>query len=212
MHRDRLFTAAYLATADARAAMALVQDVVNSPAEPTPAATPLAKLIQRLEMQLPRCYPEFAEWDRVLRSDVTTASFEPKHEEARETYLWELKRQCLANTLQCLSVASRLAFIVVDVLQAGVHDATQVLGISRKALQVRMQRAQWALENYLEPRCGHLNQANPCSCRGRLGIAIREDVIRLPVILAAPATPHDARARSVPSLYRGLVLEFPGSA
>lgn len=203
MHRDKLFTAAYLATANATTAIDLVAEVTDAPA-------PLAKLIHNLEKSLPRSVTNFSTWDRVLRNDLTTASYEPEQDD-RHAYLWELKRQCLANTLQCISTSRRLAFIVVDVLGVDEQEALSIFGIVPAALRLRVNRARASLEGYLGPRCGHLNPANPCSCRGRLGVALRDDVLRLPVILSAPSRAHDALTRRVPNLYRDLGIAYPGS-
>jgi len=205
VERDKLFTVAYLATAESTTAIDLVNEVAAISEEPEP----LAKLIQLLMKRLPRKSVEFDAWDRVLRSDVTTATYDPPQDE-RHAYLWELKRQCLASTLQCLSVGNRLAFIVVDVLRVAEHEAAEILGTDPSALRARMTRARPQLADYLTPRCGHLNKRNACSCRGRLGIALRDDVIQLPIILAAPNRAHDTRARTVASLYRDLSLACPG--
>jgi len=186
-------------------------DLVNEVAANSEEPKPLAKLIRLLMKRLPRKSVEFEAWDRVLRSDVTTATYDPPQHE-QHAYLWELKRQCLASTLQCLSVANRLAFIVVDVLKIAEREAAEILDTLPSAVCTRMSRARPLLAGYLAPRCGHLNKRNACSCRGRLGIALRDDVIKLPVILAAPNRAHDTRARTVASLYRDLTLACPGAS
>jgi len=201
MHRDKLFTAAYLATANATTAMQLVNEVAKKPA-------PLASLICILEDRLPRATTSFTSWDQVLRCDITTASFDPEPD-VRHAYLWELKRQCLASTLQCISVCSRLAFIVVDVLGVSFDDALGAFHLIPVALNSRLQRARAALESYLEPRCGHLDRANPCSCNGRVGIAERKGILSLPII-PVPSRRHDAPVRGLSGLYRELRISCPG--
>ncbi len=195
MH-DQAFRIAYLASADVRLAARLARE-----------SSDLRDLIQQLNDGLPRSADlSWQQLEELLRSDTTTATFAPG-EGARHEFLWELKRECLALTLQCLPLALRLAFIVVDV--CGL--APDVLGTTRKAIEIRLTRVRKRLEETVGNRCGHLNRAHPCSCKSRLGIAMRKDLLRkrLP-LLECPRTPHDAHiSRSVKALYKSLPIACP---
>ncbi len=195
MH-DQAFRIAYLASADVRLAARLARESSN-----------LRELLRQLNDELPRSSQcSWQQLEQLLRSDTTTATFTPGAG-ARHEFLWELKRECLALTLQCFPLAQRLAFIVVDI--CGLNG--DLLGCTKNALGVRLTRVRERLEETVGNRCGHLNRTHPCSCNSRLGIAMRKDMLgkHLP-LLECPRTPHDAHiSRSVKALYKSLPIACP---
>jgi RNA polymerase sigma-70 factor (ECF subfamily) len=136
-----------------------------------------------------------------LRGDVT--------EDAGKVHLllWELKRSCLIATLSALPPGVRLSFVLTDLLGLSPAEASDLLGIKESAYRVRLTRARKRLEDYLAPRCTHVDRQNPCTCRGRLMIAHDAGFVALPQNpLDIPHEPHDSEAprRDVGGLYRGL--------
>ena len=83
----------------------------------------------------------------------------------------------------------------------------ELLGINESAYRVRLTRARKRLENYLTPRCQHIDAQNPCNCEGRLSVALDKGFIGFPPNLDdIPHTPHvtEVEHREMGSLYRSL--------
>ncbi|MCH9684680.1 MAG: RNA polymerase sigma factor [Deltaproteobacteria bacterium] len=121
--------------------------------------------------------------------------------------LWELKRNCLTATLCCLPPGVRVSFVLTDLLGFSPADASALLGIKESAYRVRLTRARKRIEDYLTPRCAHVDPQNPCTCTGRLVIALDAEFIKTPAhTLDIPHEPHDADGprRDMGSLYRSM--------
>jgi RNA polymerase sigma-70 factor (ECF subfamily) len=82
-----------------------------------------------------------------------------------------------------------------------------LLDIKESAYRVRLTRARKRIEDYLTPRCYHVDRQNPCTCSGRLMIAIDNGFIGAPPhTIDIPHEPHDADGprRDMGGLYRSL--------
>jgi RNA polymerase sigma-70 factor (ECF subfamily) len=150
--------------------------------------------------------------DEILRSDITrpidlTGGPLGGDPVKLHTMLWELKRTCLTATLSCLPPGVRVSFVLTDLLGYGPVEAAELLGIKESAYRVRLTRARKRVEDYLTPRCVHVDNQNPCTCNGRLLIAIEANFVKLPPHREdIPHEPHDADGprRDMGSLYRSL--------
>ena len=151
--------------------------------------------------------------DETLRSDITrpidiTGGGPLGGDPVRlHVILWELKRTCLTATLCCLPPGVRVSFVLTDLLGYGPVEAADLLGIKESAYRVRLTRARKRVEDYLTPRCVHVDQQNPCTCTGRLLIAMDANFVREPPHRNdIPHEPHDADGprRDMGSLYRSL--------
>lgn len=121
--------------------------------------------------------------------------------------LWELKRTCLASVLGCLPPGVRVSFVVTDLLGYPPAAAAELLGIKESAFRVRLTRARRRLEDYLAPRCGHIDRHNPCYCEGRLTLALETAFVKLPPHTAdvpAAAYNDEPEHRDIAELYRTL--------
>jgi DNA-directed RNA polymerase specialized sigma24 family protein len=150
--------------------------------------------------------------DEILRSDITrpidlTGGPLGGDPVKLHTMLWELKRTCLTATLSCLPPGVRVSFVLTDLLGYGPVEAADLLGIKESAYRVRLTRARKRVEDYLTPRCTHVDGQNPCTCNGRLLIAIEANFVKAPPHRQdIPHEPHDADGprRDMGSLYRSL--------
>ncbi len=151
--------------------------------------------------------------DEVLRSDITRpidlgSSAGLGGDPAKvHLMLWELKRSCLTATLCCLPPGVRVSFVLTDLLGYSPAEAADLLQIKESAYRVRLTRARKRIEDYLTPRCYHVDPQNPCTCTGRLMIAMEAKfVTQPPHTLDIPHEPHDAEGprRDMGSLYRSL--------
>src|SRR5258705_490715 len=71
------------------------------------------------------------------------------------------------------------------------ESAARSLGIKTSAYKVRLSRARKKVEDYLAPRCEHVNPNNPCHCPSRLGVALGRGFIAAP-----PSAEASLRKRS----------------
>lgn len=151
--------------------------------------------------------------DEILRTDITrpidlSTGVGPGGDPSRvHLMLWELKRTCLTATLCCLPPGVRVSFVLTDLLGYGPTEASELLGIKESAYRVRLTRARKRIEDYLAPRCYHVDNQNPCTCTGRLIIAMDAKFVKEPPDVGdIPHEPHDADGprRDMGSLYRGL--------
>lgn len=172
----------------------------------------IARLFRLMAGELHRsAQVSFLGLDNILRSDLTTTDG-VEHQEARDELLWDLKRTCLARTLACISPPSRLAYILHDIHGLSQLDAAAVLECNPKALGVRLTRARHRLSGYLDARCSHIVEDNVCTCKGRLGIALRKQFISPSPVLPAPdGAVFRQRVRDVTDLYRRLPVIQPAA-
>ncbi|MCA9654888.1 MAG: hypothetical protein KC501_33540 [Myxococcales bacterium] len=150
--------------------------------------------------------------DNLLRSDITrpidlSGGVLQDSPQKVHVMLWELKRSCLTATLCCLPPGVRVSFVLTDLMGYSPGDASKLIGIKESAYRVRLTRARKRIEDYLTPRCAHVDPQNPCNCLGRLVIALDADFIKTPAhTLDIPHEPYDADGprRDMGSLYRNL--------
>lgn len=206
--RDEALGAVRQLVVDARAQG---EDRFTGQAKPSDAL--LGLLARSLEESLGRKSEfTFEGLDETLRSDITRPidlSGGPLGGDPAKLHsmLWELKRTCLTATLSCLPPGVRVSFVLTDLMGYGPVEAADLLGIKESAYRVRLTRARKRVEDYLTPRCTHVDNQNPCTCTGRLLIAMEANFVKAPPhTLDIPHEPHDADGprRDMGSLYRSL--------
>ncbi len=181
--------------------------------EKDPTRALLGMLARSMEENLGRHSDQsFESLDAVLRSDITRPidlnSPSLRHDPGQiHVMQWELKRTCLVSVLSCLPPGVRLSFVLTDLEGLSPAEASELLGIKESAYRVRLTRARKRVEDYLAPRCVHVDRQNPCTCSGRLMIALDADFVRPPP--THEAIPHESHAhgrpqRDIGSLYRSL--------
>ena len=184
-------------------------------AQDKPADELLGMMARRMEENLGRkAEYTFDGLDEILRSDITrpidiTSAGLDNDPGRVHMMLWELKRTCLTATMGCLPPGVRISFVLTDLLGYSPAEASELLGIKESAYRVRLTRARKRIEDYLTPRCYHVDRQNPCTCTGRLGIAIDANFVKpAPHALDIPHEPHDAEGprRDMGSLYRSLPI------
>lgn len=154
----------------------------------------------------------FESLDTILRSDLTrpidlrSSGFTDDPTQVH-VLLWQLERTCLFSVLGCLPPGVRLSFVLTDLWGISPARSAELLGIKESAYRVRLTRGRKRVEDYLAPRCVHVDEQNPCTCVGRLMIALDARFISPPAhTLDIPHEPHDAKGacRDVGGLYRSL--------
>ncbi len=173
----------------------------------------IAMLARGLEHRLGRRASfTFDGLDQILRNDITRP-IDMQQGDLRgdprrlHVMLWELERTCLVSTLCALPASVRLAVVLTDLFGYPPEQAAQMLGINDSAYRVRATRGRKRLTDYLAPRCQHMDPDNPCTCTGRLAIAMDAGFVRFPPDHAQiPHTPHErgGRVRDATTLLRAL--------
>ncbi|MFO7564618.1 MAG: RNA polymerase sigma factor [Enhygromyxa sp.] len=178
-----------------------------------PGRTLLGMMARAMEENLGRrSEHSFESLDQILRSDITrpidlTNMGMGDDPTKVHLMLWELKRTCLTSVLGCLPPGVRLSFVLTDLVGLSPSEAAEMLGIKESAYRVRLTRARKRIEDYLAPRCYHVDRENPCTCTGRLMIAVDANFVKPPTSADdIPHAPHDSGGpqRDVGSLYRAL--------
>ncbi len=181
------------------------------------AADPARELVGMMARQLEdslgrKAEHSFERLDQILRSDITRpidlnqAGMEDDPVKVH-LMLWELKRTCLTSVLGCLPPGVRLSFVLTDRLGFSPKDAADLLGIKESAYRVRLTRARKRIEDYLTPRCYHVDRQNPCTCVGRLMIALDAGFVQHPPHTDdVPHEPydHEGPRRDMGGLYQSL--------
>ncbi|MEZ4450944.1 MAG: sigma factor-like helix-turn-helix DNA-binding protein [Nannocystaceae bacterium] len=181
---------------------------------PAPADALLGLFARNLEKELGRRAEQtFMILDNVLRSEITKPVDLETHglvgdpTRVIHTLLWELKRTCLTRVMGCLPPSVRVSFILTDILGYGPAEAADLLDIKESAYRVRLTRARKRIEDYLTPRCYHVDRQNPCACDGRLGIALDARFVAPPpheLDTPSEGWASEPPRRDMASLYRGL--------
>ncbi len=219
---DRLFHFAYLMCGDRDVARELVLNLfrVEATGECPYAETnfenrlrALAALVRDHEGK--RARHMFKILDDVLRTDQTRPidhNSDVIGNEPRRVVvlLWELKRTCLTAVLGCLPATVREAFVLSKVFRYRIAFAVDIAQTTESAYRVRLTRAVKRVEDYLAPRCQHINPENPCTCTGRLAIALEQKFVCFPPHDDAPGGPFQVDAtHDACELYKQLSPPLP---
>ncbi len=222
-HLPELFRIAFLATGSRDDALLQLRFLVNEavaqriggPDAGAVRTALLATLVRGLDERLGgKVERTFDDLDALLRNDITRPielGADPIGDDPRRLHvmLWQLKRTCLIATLCALPISLRLAFVLTDLAGVPAAEAADLLGINERAFRVRLTRARKRLESYCAPRCQHLDGDNPCTCVGRLAIAMDAGFVHYPSDADRfPDAPHDAppSQRSVAAVLAELPL------
>ena len=89
----------------------------------------------------------------------------------------ELRLRCTSGMLMCLDRDQRLAFILGAVFGVPTSVAAEILDITPGNYRVRLHRARRDLGSWMNARCGLVDAANPCSCRGKTAAYVKQGVV-----------------------------------
>ena len=76
----------------------------------------------------------------------------------------EAMLSCTSGMLLCLDREQRLTFILGAIFEVSDTVAAEVLEITPDNFRQRLARARRDLRNFMNDKCGLVNQANPCRC------------------------------------------------
>jgi len=76
----------------------------------------------------------------------------------------EIRISCTAGMLLCLDREQRMAYILGEMFDIDHQLGSEILGISPGNFRIRLMRARQDLYNWMNKRCGLVNELNPCRC------------------------------------------------
>ena len=131
----------------------------------------------------------------------------------------ELRLRCTTGMLMCLDREQRLIFILGAMFEVSHQLGAEILDITPGNFRVRLHRARAEMYNWMNERCGLVNQANPCRCAKKTYRFIRdglvdpqhlvfntEFVVRIKDITSLRA---QAAMEAVDDLHESVFLEHP---
>ena len=99
----------------------------------------------------------------------TLVQLEPAPDEA--LLMEEIKIGCTLGMLLCLDRPQRLVYILGEILEIESQEAASILDLTPAAFRKRLSRARAEIVSFTKQRCGLVNPANACRCRGRINYA-----------------------------------------
>jgi RNA polymerase sigma factor (sigma-70 family) len=89
----------------------------------------------------------------------------------------ETKTGCLTGMLLCLGRRERIALILGTFFDAGSELGGQLMGTTPDNYRQILSRARKRLGNFMNERCGLMNENNPCRCSKKVPGAIQAGLI-----------------------------------
>jgi RNA polymerase sigma factor (sigma-70 family) len=78
--------------------------------------------------------------------------------------LEEIKIHCMTAMLLCLDRGHRLAFILGEIFSLRDTVGSEIMNISRDNFRQKLSRARRKVYNFIQEKCGVVNDRNPCHC------------------------------------------------
>ena len=97
--------------------------------------------------------------DAIPESELNTT----EQKELSET-VEEIRINCTAGMLMCLDQEQRLIYILGEMFEIDHVLGSEILRITPGNFRIRLMRARKDLYNWMNKRCGLVNEANPCRC------------------------------------------------
>lgn len=94
------------------------------------------------------------------------------------TMVDESRISCLNGILFCLNREQRLVFVLGAIFNVTDVLGSEMLGISRANFRKILSRSRRRIFNFLNDRCGLINEKNPCRCDKAIDTQIRMGLMR----------------------------------
>lgn len=86
----------------------------------------------------------------------------------------EAKSSCTLGMLLCLDRDQRIPLILADLMGLPDAESAEMLGVSHDAFRKRLSRARRDLYQFMDDRCGLVNERNPCRCSRKMQAFARQ--------------------------------------
>ncbi|MEO1257217.1 MAG: sigma-70 family RNA polymerase sigma factor [Bacteroidota bacterium] len=95
---------------------------------------------------------------------VTDQTMTKEEEIAFKELITEARLSCMSGMLLCLNREQRLVYILGEIFNVDHKTGSEMLEITKANFRKRLERARRDLYQFMQNKCGLLNQANPCRC------------------------------------------------
>lgn len=92
----------------------------------------------------------------------------------KKELIQEAKLSCMSGMLLCLNREQRLVYILGELFEADHSIGAELLDISKANFRKRLERARKDLYQFMQQKCGLINQNNPCRCARKTSGFIKE--------------------------------------
>jgi len=89
----------------------------------------------------------------------------------------EVKVSCTHGLLLCLDEASRIVYILGEILNLNSIEGSEILEISADNFRKKLSRSRSKIRNFLTSRCGLVNSSNACRCKKKIDFLIKKEMI-----------------------------------
>ena len=115
----------------------------------------------------------------------------------------EAKAVCTSGMLLCLDREQRLILILGEIIGISDRVGAELLDTSRENFRQKLSRARRDLHNFLQGKCGLVNQENPCRCAKKTEGFIKAGYVRpseLRFVNARVLRVHEAAGDAIEAL------------
>ncbi len=89
----------------------------------------------------------------------------------------EVKISCTQGMLLCLDPASRLTYVLGDILELNSFEGAEVLNISPQTFRKRLSRSRSKVRSFVRGKCGLINQSNSCRCHKKIDYLVNQGLV-----------------------------------
>lgn len=89
----------------------------------------------------------------------------------------EAKIGCMMAMLLCLHREQRLTYILGEIMEVPDSIGAKIMGLSKTNFRQKLSRARRDLHNFMNDKCGLINQDNPCRCAKKTAAWIRAGIV-----------------------------------
>lgn len=127
-------------------------------------------------------------WERMFSSFERHTSFKDRLESQglpglnqnlpdEQILIEETKSGCLTGMLLCLDRTQRLVFILGSIFGIDSKSGSKIMEISQENYRQILSRARKQLSNYMNDKCGLINESNPCRCSAKTKALIKAGIV-----------------------------------
>ena len=121
--------------------------------------------MKRGRVEVQQASIDFASYGAAIDATPDLELADPKGPSAdTDLLVTEAMLSCTSGMLLCLDREQRLTFILGAIFEVSDTVAAEVLEITPDNFRQRLARARRDLRNFMNDKCGLVNQANPCRC------------------------------------------------
>ena len=84
----------------------------------------------------------------------------------------DIRIGCTQGLLLCLNEEDRMVYILSVILDYNSKEGSEILGITPENFRKKLSRSKTKIQNFLNNKCGIVNENNPCRCKKKIDFLI----------------------------------------